>query len=105
MYPSGRTKYIAPRFTPAWSILGRHGNVWQGSPLPLADLLELRCGFAINVHLPIERGQRGEVVGPVSRGVRCRHKPWQAIPPSELARLALAQAAGARSSGSCEPPA
>src|SRR3954467_2859174 len=65
MYPSGRTKYTAPRFTPAWSILGRHGNVWQGTPLPLADLLELRCGFAINVHLPIERGQRGEVVGPV----------------------------------------
>ena len=35
MYPSGRTKYTAPRFTPAWSIVGRHGNMWQGSPLPL----------------------------------------------------------------------
>jgi hypothetical protein len=64
-----------------------------GQPPPPADLPELRCGFAIHVHLPIKRGQWGKVVGLISRRLRYLRDPRQAITPSELARSALAQAA------------
>src|SRR6202047_2762589 len=82
---------IAPQTAPAHIALPTE-NV-QRQPSLFTYCPDLRPGGAINAHLPVQRGQRREVVVVVP--TRTRLHPWQAIATVQPSHASFAQRASA----------